>query len=99
MVNEQRSYLITNKYLLLTILLLALNFICSLSIIYVRHLNRISMGQLHLLATKQDALYQEWTQLLLEQSTLTSYNRVDKIANNNLAMHTPNWDEIKLIVK
>lgn len=86
-----------NKFIFITIFLLISNFLVSLSIIYVRHINRTSMAELQKLVSDQNNLYQEWTQLLLEQSTFTSYNRVDKIANQNLNMHFPTWKETKLI--
>jgi cell division protein FtsL len=96
--NKTESNIISNnKYILITLLLLLSNFVVSLSVIYVRHLNRSSMAQLQKLVSEQDLLYQEWTQLLLEQGTLTSYNRVDKIAYKNLAMQTPSWNQTKLI--
>ncbi|MBP9722023.1 MAG: cell division protein FtsL [Gammaproteobacteria bacterium] len=87
----------SNKYIFITLLLLLSNFIVSMSVIYVRHINRINMAELQRLVAEQNSLYQEWTQLLLEQSTLTSYNRVDSIASKELSMRAPNWDETTLI--
>jgi cell division protein FtsL len=55
------------------------------------------MIELNNLVTKHDQLYQEWTQLILEQSTLSSYSRVDKIANEKLHMRSPKWQETKII--
>lgn len=95
--NYKKTEINSNKYILITIFLLLSNFFVSISVIYVRHINRTSMAELQKLVSEQDAIYQEWTQLLLEQSTLTSYNIVDKVAYKNLGMRPPNWNETKLI--
>lgn len=87
----------SNKFVIITIMLLVLNFVSSLTVIYIRHLNRMSMAHLQKLVNEQDIIYQEWTQLLLEQSTLASYNRVDEMVRKNLQMHLPNNNEISLI--
>lgn len=87
----------SNKFVLITIILLFLNFASGLTVIYVRHINRMSMAHLQKLVDEQDKLYQEWTQLLLEQSTLTSYNRVDQLVRKNLNMRLPNNNEISVI--
>lgn len=86
-----------NRFVLFTIVLLVLNFFSSLSFIYIRHLNRLSMAALQGQIEVQDKLYQEWTQLLLEQHTLISYNRVDKIAHDKLGMRLPNNKDIFLL--
>lgn len=83
-----------NKFVLITVILLLLNFTSSLTVIYVRHINRIMMSDLQKLVDKQERIYEEWTQLLLEQSTLTSYNRVDNLARSKLKMRLPEKNEI-----
>lgn len=87
----------SNKFVLITVFLLILNFCSSLTVIYLRHLNRISMIELQSHIDKQDVLYKEWTQLLLEQSTLASYNRVDQVARNQLGMKLPINKEISIL--
>ncbi len=87
----------SNKFVLITIILLILNFVSGLLVIYIRHINRMSMAELQKLVDEQDILYQEWTQLLLEQSTLTSYNRVDQLVRKHLDMRLPNNNEISVI--
>lgn len=83
-----------NLYIVITMLLLVFNFLSSLSVIYIRHLNTIGMATLNKLTERQDKIYQEWTQLLLEQHTLISYSLVDKTARDKLAMHLPTHKEI-----
>lgn len=65
--------------------------------IYVRHINMIHMAKLQTLSEIQDDIYQEWTQLLLEKNTLISYNQVDNLARNKLAMKLPQAQDISII--
>ena len=39
----------------------------------------------------------EWGQLLLEQSTWGSYNRVEQLATKKLKMHVPSPNEIVMV--
>lgn len=86
-----------NKYILITIVLIISNFICAVGVIYTRHINRTNLIELNNLVQEHDSLYQEWTQLVLEQSTLKSYNRIDRLARNNLNMREPKWSETRII--
>jgi cell division protein FtsL len=61
----------------------------SVGIVYVKHSTRQMFGELHQLQAARDELNTEWTQLLLEQGTLTTDGRVDAIAQNSLRMRTP----------
>lgn len=86
-----------NTFVLVTIVLLVLNFITSLAVIYVRHLNLAYMAKLQNLTEIQDNIYQEWTQLLLEKNTLISYNQVDNLARRKLNMKLPVPTDISII--
>jgi cell division protein FtsL len=61
----------------------------SVGIVYVKHSTRQMFGELHQLQAARDQLNTEWTQLLLEQGTLTTDGRVDAIAHQALKMRTP----------
>lgn len=86
-----------NNFVMITIVLLILNFFTSLAVIYVRHLNIGHMAKLQNLVDIQDSIYQEWTQLLLEKNTLISYNQVDKLARHKLSMKQPENIDISII--
>jgi cell division protein FtsL len=66
----------------------------SLSIVYVKYATRQMFTELSQLQSSRDALNNEWTQLLLEQSTLATDGRVDRIANDTLNMHPPKSKDI-----
>lgn len=66
----------------------------GVGIVYVKHASRQMFSELNQLEVKRDALNNEWTQLLLEQSTLATDGRVDKIAHQTLNMHTPKPNEV-----
>lgn len=66
----------------------------SLSMVYVKYSTRQMFSELSQLQINRDALNNEWTQLLLEQSTLATDGRVDKIAAETLSMHPPKTSEI-----
>jgi cell division protein FtsL len=66
----------------------------SLSIVYVKYATRQMFSELSQLQQSRDALNNEWTQLLLEQSTLATDGRVDRIANEKLNMHPPKPKDI-----
>jgi cell division protein FtsL len=69
-------------------------FLSALAIVYLKHANRHLLIELHTLQSERDALNSEWTQLLLEESTLVTHSRVEGIAQQSLQMHVPNADEI-----
>lgn len=71
----------------------------SLSMVYVKYATRQMFGELSQLQINRDALNNEWTQLLLEQSTLATDGRVDRIAHEKLSMHPPKPNEIVWVKK
>lgn len=71
----------------------------SFSMVYVKYATRQMFSELSQLEMSRDALNNEWTQLLLEQSTLATDGRVDRIANEKLTMHPPKPDEIVWVKK
>lgn len=46
---------------------------------------------------EKESLHVEWTQLLLEHSTLASPARVERVAKDTLKMHLPSIKDIRLI--
>lgn len=65
----------------------------ALGIVYVRHATREMFSELNHLQASRDEMNNEWTQLLLEQGTLSTDGRVDTIARNTLRMHQPSGEE------
>ncbi len=69
-------------------------FATALAIVYFKHNNRQLLVELHNLHTERDALNSEWSQLLLEESTLITHSRVERIATEELHMRIPSDKEI-----
>ncbi|HXH55337.1 MAG TPA: cell division protein FtsL [Gammaproteobacteria bacterium] len=69
----------------------------ALGVVYTKYLNRNLHIQLEALQNSRDNLHVEWTQLLLEQGTLASDLRVEKIAREKLGMIVPLNKEIVVI--
>lgn len=71
----------------------------ALAIVYFKHNNRQLLIELHDLQSHRDALNSEWSQLLLEESTLISHSRVERIATEELHMFVPKDKDIVWISK
>ncbi len=69
-------------------------FFTALGIVFFKHSNRQLLIELHSLQTERDALNSEWSQLLLEESTLVTHSRVEGIATKELHMRVPQDNEI-----
>lgn len=55
------------------------------------------MAQHQQLLNQKNAMQVEWGQLLLEQSTWGSYNRVEQLAGDKLKMRVPSPSEIVMV--
>lgn len=69
-------------------------FFSALAIVYLKHANRQLLIELHTQQSERDALNSEWTQLLLEESTLVTHSRVEEIAAQSLQMRLPQQEEM-----
>lgn len=76
------------------IILGILFFLTTFAIVYFKHENRQLFITLHDLRSERDALNSEWSQLLLEESTLISHSRVERIATEELHMFVPKDKDI-----
>jgi len=80
---------IRNQSPISIILLIILIFISAIAVIYVRQSNRLLFIAIDELSNKQEELYYQRSQLILENETLSSLSRVDLIAKNKLLMIKP----------
>tara|TARA_R110002124_G_scaffold126348_1_gene285890 strand:+ start:9337 stop:9606 length:270 start_codon:yes stop_codon:yes gene_type:complete len=80
---------IKNNFSFSVILLIILVFISAIAVVYVRHSNRLLFIGIDGLAKKQDELYYQRSQLILENETLSSLSRIDTIAKKKLDMDIP----------
>jgi cell division protein FtsL len=61
---------------------------------YSVHLTRKAVGKLQALEQQRDHLYEEWSRLLLEQSTLGSFVEIENKAQKQLEMTVPQLDQV-----
>lgn len=89
--------LIKNKYIITCGVLLMLIFVSALAVIYNQNYNRVLFNQLARMQQKRDALYVEWGQLLLEESTWSTQSRIQQIATQKLDMIMPKQKNIVIV--
>lgn len=69
----------------------------ALSVVYVTYLNRQSTQELESLRHSAGELQVRSGQYLLERSTLATYSRVGRLAEEKLGMTTPDIKQVVLI--
>ena len=80
------------------VLLLAVLVVASaIGVAYSTHQTRKLVADFQLLKTQQYAMQVEWGQLLLEQSTWGSFNRVEQLASKRLGMRVPEPGQIIMV--
>jgi len=63
--------------------------VSAVSVIYTTYKNRALFSELEKMRDDAEEMQVAWHQLLLEQSTLASFNRVSEVAKNHLKMSIP----------
>lgn len=69
----------------------------ALGVVYSSFETRRLVAQHQQLLNEKNAMQVEWGQLLLEQSTWGSYNRVEQLAGSKLKMRVPSPNEIVMV--
>ncbi|MDP5054985.1 MAG: cell division protein FtsL [Congregibacter sp.] len=80
-------------------LVLALVLGSAFSIIGSTHISRSFYGQLQDLEARRWYLEEEYSRLLLEQSTLASHFRIESEAGSTLGLGAPGHDQTRLVAK
>jgi cell division protein FtsL len=75
----------------------SLLLISSVAAIWSKHQSRSLFIELQRLQRERDALDTEWGQLKLEQSTWSTYGRVEQMAHDDLKMVIPRPDEVRIV--
>lgn len=81
------------RFVLLAVAVLA----CALTVIDLRHRNRLLFVELQTLTQERDALNTEWGQLLLEQGAWSEQRRVEETARARLGMALPASDQVVVV--
>ncbi len=78
---------------LLTVAMVA----CALTVIELRHRNRLLFAELQTVTHERDALNTEWGQLLLEQGAWSEQRRVEETARARLGMALPAGEQVVVV--
>lgn len=71
--------------------------ISGVGVVYTKYLNRKTFSQLQAINAECVQAETRWMRLQLEESTSTSYLRVESQARNKLGLHIPVVGEIHLL--
>jgi len=82
---------------ILVVAALVLSAVSALGVVYSSFEARRLVAQHQQLLNMKNAMQVEWGQLLLEQSTWGSYNRVEQLAGAKLKMRVPSPSEIVMV--
>lgn len=69
----------------------------AVAVVNVSHLCRQLYSELATLQQRENHLQVEWGQYLLEQSSVASLRRVEKVAVDELGMHAPSLSEVIMV--
>ena len=87
--NRLRNLIEARGGLLLPLALALAVVISALAVIRTKHENRALVNDLDHLRAEKERLDMEWSQLQLEEATLSNHARVEKIAREQLGMSEP----------
>ncbi|MBT8442708.1 MAG: cell division protein FtsL [Gammaproteobacteria bacterium] len=83
-----------------TILALAVAVMASaIASVYAKHESRQLFTELQSLSTERDEMEVEWGKLQIEQSTWSTYGRVEQLAREQMDMRVPPPEEVSLLTK
>lgn len=71
--------------------------VSAFGVIYSTYQTRQLIAEFQHLQNQRNELQTEWGQLLLEQSTWGSFNRVERLASKQLNMHVPEPQQVVMI--
>ena len=79
------------------VLLTVAVMVCALTVIELRHRNRLLFAELQTVTQERDALNTEWGQLLLEQGAWSEQRRVEETARARLGMALPSGEQVVVV--
>lgn len=74
-------------------------FVTALYVVTSQHQARRLFVEIQSLENTRDGLNEEWTRLLLEQSTWATNSRIEAVARNELGMSMPDAHSLYIIKK
>ena len=79
-------------FLLTTIIL-----VLAMTVVELRHHNRLRYAELQILQNQRDELNIEWGKLLLEEGTWSQHNRIENLARARLGMVLPRPEQMVVV--
>lgn len=86
----------TRAYVLIAVLAVAV-MASAIASVYAKHEARKLFTELQALSTERDRMEVDWGRLQIEQSTWSTYGRVEQMAREQMNMHTPPPDQVSLL--
>ena len=74
-------------------------FVTAINVVTAQHQARRLFVEIQSLENTRDGLNEEWTRLLLEQSTWATNARIETVARNELDMSMPDMESRYIIKK
>ena len=71
--------------------------ISAIAAVYAKHESRKSFMELQVLIAERDRMEVEWGRLQIEQSTWSTYARVEQLAREQMRMRSPEADQTVLM--
>lgn len=71
----------------------------AIASVYAKHESRQLFTELQTLSTERDRMEVEWGKLQIEQSTWSTYGRVEQVAREQMKMHAPPPDDVILLAE
>jgi cell division protein FtsL len=82
---------------IISMVLVALLLASALGVVISAHQNRELFNTLTELQAERDGYQREWSQLLLEQSALSAYGRVEQLVSERFGMSVPGKEDVVLV--
>lgn len=79
-------------------LLFAATLVSSVWVAYSSHGSRQLLNTLFVEMKQRDKLQAEWGRLVLEHSTWTAHNRIEKLAVEQLGMQVPEPGSVRVVI-
>lgn len=97
-ISQHEPLVIIGGRLLAVMILGLIILVSAFSVVFVKDANRQMMSQLQALENTQENLHNEWSQLVLEESTWASQARVGQMAAHDLNMMIPKTKSTLILV-
>lgn len=95
--NGQMAKLRPTKVLFIQSILMVLVLFSAVAVVYSTNMNRMAFSQLQASEHKTHELQVQWGKLLLEQASLSTPGRVEKLATTTLRMHVPYQQQVVIL--